>query len=297
MFVGIIASKANVNLTALAVNSEYLISGRLSVSNPSAPTKFKFRFSLSRTILPGAGINYSNGAATVTLVHRYSATLEGNEISVSKPISISNSNYNNGGYTDVNNSEGELPAGIQSGSLLIKLTYYNTDQNKTITVFIPQTVVNIQYNPPAPVPVYQWTNNNNGHRFGMTIPITSPIWNSRGIYFYAHNVQVQGSVPVYEFEGHVNDAEGQPELFGDYVSYYSTSSQIPTVLPGLGSGWSTNTPKVLFYAFPTQVEGTIPVYCYSNEQRNSFLFMATGEKPSNFTTIGIVFYAYPVATN
>ena len=290
MFTGIITANASVSLSGLSVNSQYLVSGRLNVTNSAAPTKFKFSITLYRN--SNSLGQFNDGTATATLVHRYNAAYEGNEINLSTPISFTSANFDRA-YATKSEIEGELPAGIQSGSLLIKLTFFDTEQGQMRTVFFPQSVVNIQYTPPARVPVYEWLDSSTGDiSLGMTIPVPSSRWNSRGIFFYAHNVQVPGSVPIYEFQGNMYNAEGQPG-FPQHVTYYSTSTQQPITLPGLGSGW-IGTPKVLFYAFPTQVAGTLPVKCYSNAERNNFIFMATGEIADSYSPIQTVFYAYPV---
>ena len=83
MFAGVSVSQADVRVGGITLNSEYSVSGgRLNVTNLAAPTKFKCRVDLSRTML-GTSTNYADGTCTVTIVYRLVATGAGNEIVVS----------------------------------------------------------------------------------------------------------------------------------------------------------------------------------------------------------------------
>lgn len=286
IFTSVLASKASVMVNGIAVNPEYAVGGRLNVTNPAAPLNFKFRVNLSRSLVFGSITDYTDGTATITLV-----TGLNNEIQVSEPVQILNSQWD-GPYMTLVNIPATLPANIQSGSMLIKLTHWNSTQNKQETIFVSQQVINIQYTPPARVPVYMWAGIGSGsYKLALTEPTATTVWLNRGIYFYGYKVQIPGTVPIYEFEGNVNNASGQPE-FPSFVTFYSSSAQTPMALPGLGSTWTTIPPKVLFYAFPSQAQGTVPVYAYNNENRN-FLFIASGELSDAWTMTHIAFYAYP----
>lgn len=148
LFVNVFISRASVTLSGLSVNPEYLVAGRLNVANPSVPTNFKFQVMVSRPL--AAGTSYQDGTCEVTLVYMASPNSSGsNSVAVSAPIQISNSNYS-GGYATLGNLPATLPANIKSGAVMIKLTYFDTNQNKTLTIYIPQQVVNIQYTPSIP---------------------------------------------------------------------------------------------------------------------------------------------------
>lgn len=290
MFTGVFASNANVNLSSFTINPEYLVSGQVSVKNTSVATPIKFGLQFSRTLLPNGNVNsYSDGTATFTLILRTGNLTE----TPVGTVNVTNADYNGGAFLRVSNATATIPAGISSGYLVLKYTYYNTDQNKQLTVYLEDRIVYIQHTLPSRVPVYQWAGSLTGdYRLGLTEPGSPSKWTSRGIYFYAYNEQYPGTVPVYEFEGHVNDANGEPE-FPENVTYYSTSNQTPPALPGLGSGWTTTTPKILFYAFPSQDGASVPVKCYSNPNRSNFLYLATGEISDYYSVINIAFYAYP----
>lgn len=81
------------------------------------------------------------------------------------------------------------------------------------------------------------------------------------------------------------------------VRHYSRSNQLPTVpLNNAGSFWDTTPPKVAFYAYASQVPGTVPLYRYSfgDASRNIFAFSATGEVADSFIQKEIVCYVYPI---
>lgn len=146
LFVNVFISRASVTLSGLSVNPEYLVSGRLNVTNPSVPTTFKFQVMVGRPLVAGT-TSYQDGTCEATLVYMLSPNSSGsNSVAVSSPIQISNSSYS-GAYANVGNLSATLPANIRSGAVMIKLTYYDTDQKKTLTIYIPQHVVNIQYTP------------------------------------------------------------------------------------------------------------------------------------------------------
>lgn len=290
IFAGVFASNANVNVTTIGLNSSVTGTSILHVTDTSIPTKFIFSIGLGRSILPIPGINYADGTAKVTLVYRVNPYSEGNEIAVSKTMDVSNADYGNGPYMRLVNIQGELPANITGGSLLVKLTYYNTDQNKTLTVFASNSLINIQYTMPNPVPVYMWTASALGeYCLSLSLP-TDPKWSNVGAFFYAHERRVPGSFPVYEYLGHVNDENGNPS-FPYLVRYYSTSHLPPTeILPGNGSGWDSNY-RIAFYAFLSPTTGTIPVYCYRDAAPSNFLYMNTGEV-AGFYQSHVAFHAY-----
>jgi len=290
LFVNVFASNASVILNGFTIYDNFLKSGKLSVTNPSNSTPFKFRVSLTRQVSGGV---YADGSCTITLVYKPDVNSSAETV-ISTAKNVTNSDYKNSVFANVDNIDATLPANISYGVVLVKWTYYNTNQQKTVTEYETRYVVTVAYTLPSKVPVYMWASATSDYRLGMSEPAISSEWSNRGIFYYAYNQQIPGTVPIYEFEGHVNDANGEPE-FPDKVTYYSTSVQGPTeVLPGLGSAWTTVTPKVLFYAFPTQVAGTVPVYCYSNDAGNNFLFIATGEVADVLHQTHIAFYVYPV---
>jgi len=286
---------ANVTVGGLSINENNSAVGYLTVPNSAVKTNFEFRVDLSRMLKAGS-TDFEDGNSTVSLVYT-SCGVCGNYTPISAEKKVTNSDFKNPATGwDMPTAHlflsGELPSGITTGSVMLKFTYFDTNQNKTLTVYVSNIMIPIRYTPPSRVPVYEWVSTGGDYCLGMSIPVSSTKWNSRGIFFYAYNVQVPGTVPIYEFQGNVNDANGQPS-WPQFVTFYSTSTQQPTILPGLGSSW-TSSPKVLFYAFQTQVAGTVPVYCYSNAERNNFVFMATGEIADSYTAIQTVFYAYPI---
>ena len=290
LIANVFAASASIVLSGFSINGNYLVSGRLNVTDPSVKLPFKFSVSLTR---PGAsGGGYIDGSCTISLVWKPDVSSSAETV-ISTAKNVTNSNYVNA-FADISNIDATLPANTTYGVVLIKWTFYNTDQQKMVTEYEPRGVVAIQFNP-AKVPIYLLAGQITGdYCLGISEPGTGSKWFSRGIDFYAFKVQPTGGVPIYEYQGHVNDANGEPE-FPENITYYATSLQeVLPVLPGLGSAWTTVTPKILFYAYPTQVAGTVPVYCYSNAAKNNFLFMATGEIADTYSVYRIAFYAYPV---
>ncbi|WP_157262537.1 hypothetical protein [Pedobacter sp. PACM 27299] len=148
-----LTSRASVSFNEYMIYPQYLVSGSLRVVNPSVKTPFEFDLSVSRPI--DSNGSFADGAFSATLMmkpYSYCSGCRTEEIAVSKTRSILNADW-------VQNKvalgfmyfhiDAELPVGAKGGALFLRVTYYNTDQNKILTEdkFYGSTVVN--YVPPV----------------------------------------------------------------------------------------------------------------------------------------------------
>jgi hypothetical protein len=146
-------TKANVNLSAFSVQ-DYYANGYFNIPNPSSQTPFKFNVTLSRQLLSTGG--YEDGTSTVTLVYSNCGEC-GTYTQVSTPKQVSNANFVQGsttwpyGWANLV-LDAILPANIQSGFLMIKLTKYDTINKKNVTEYLATNRVNVRYTPPTQPP-------------------------------------------------------------------------------------------------------------------------------------------------
>lgn len=156
-FVSMLTSRASIHFSGYKIYPQYLISGSLTVVDPSVKTPFKFDLALGRPITSIG--TFADGACSVTLMmkpYSYCSGCSTEEIAVSKKTSITNADWLHNGlaqgfmYFAI---DGELPVGAKGGALFLRVTYYNTDQNKILTEdkFHGSAVVN--YVPPVIPPV------------------------------------------------------------------------------------------------------------------------------------------------
>ncbi|WP_069658154.1 hypothetical protein [Arcticibacter eurypsychrophilus] len=184
---------------------------------------------------------------------------------------------------------------------LLTMSIYDAKGNLS-NVLSEWKYVTVTINPapatPQSVPIYLVQGGvYNSETYLSTDGSTSGGWSNRGIAFKAYNQPwvSLGIIPIYEFTGKAFDSDGTPGLQG-VVRHYSRSNQLPTVpLYNAGSLWDTTPPKVAFYAYATQVPGTVPLYRYSYDDtsKNMFTYSATGDVASSFIQNEIVCYVYP----
>ncbi|RQO71835.1 hypothetical protein DBR43_11395 [Pedobacter sp. KBW06] len=298
-FLNVFASKADnadILIQTFKIYPENLApGGGLSVSDKNASTPFKFHLDLSRPARSTGG--YYSGECSFVLVYKdnNNATID----LVSRKVT--NADFNDGLGKPTGSAiipmDAVLPKGILNGMLYIRFTYFNSAQNKVVTEERTNERIQVIYTEKAvpKAPIYMVAGTNNGEYYlSLNDAMSTPAgWSNRGIYYHAYKTQAPGTIPVYEFKGKSYDNDGEPGLPAN-LTYYSTSNQKPTeALTGSGSAWEAAPSKVAFYAYSTQVPGTIPVYCYSHERMNLFLFIATGEVSDLLVKKHIAFYAFP----
>lgn len=146
-------SKADVALNSFKIQAAYQVSGQLKVTDANVKTVFKFDVMLSRNLLANGG--YEDGTSTVTLVYSNCGVC-GTYQEISVPRQITNKDFKQGmtdwdsGYAHLDYDKAltaELPAKITTGSLMIKLTYYDSSQKKTLTKYLSNNMIGIFYVP------------------------------------------------------------------------------------------------------------------------------------------------------
>ncbi|WP_157280302.1 hypothetical protein [Pedobacter borealis] len=291
-------SYAQVTLQSFQIGQNYLEGTSLKVPNINVPTPFKFLVQVMRGINSNGG--FVSGNCVIKLYYTENQSSDSNIpddptslLLLTKNITSSDYNSSQAILADLDAS---LPANKQYGKILVRLEFL--DNQNINRVSYSSTRYGIYIVPPAVIPkapVYLIAGNSNGEYYlSLDDAMSTPFgWSNRGIYYYGYKTQAPGTVPVYEFTGKSYDSSGSPG-FPENLTYYSTSAQTPTqVLTGSGSNWSTTSSKVAFYAYNTQVAGTVPIYCYSHESVNLFLF--TQNPPGDsWIQKNIAFYAFPV---
>jgi hypothetical protein len=146
-------SKADVALNSFKIQAAYQVSGQLKVTDANVKTAFKFEVMLSRNLL--ANGSYEDPTSTVTLVYSNCGVC-GTYQEISAPRQITNKDFKQGatdwdsGYAYLEYDKAltaELPAKITTGSLMIKLTYYDSNQKKTLTKYLSNNMIGIFYAP------------------------------------------------------------------------------------------------------------------------------------------------------
>ncbi|AMQ00307.1 hypothetical protein AY601_3441 [Pedobacter cryoconitis] len=146
-------SKADVALNSFKIQAAYQVSGQLKVTDANVKTAFKFEVMLSRNLL--ANGSYEDPTSTVTLVYSNCGVC-GTYQEISAPRQITNKDFKQGatdwdsGYAYLQYDKAltaELPAKITTGSLMIKLTYYDSNQKKTLTKYLSNNMIGIFYAP------------------------------------------------------------------------------------------------------------------------------------------------------
>jgi hypothetical protein len=145
-------------------------------------------------------------------------------------------------------------------------------------------------------PVYRFWSNTYMHHFytisetdkNYVIATWPTVWTYEGPVFNAFTSQVDGTLPVYRFWSDT------------FMGHFYTISEIEKnyVIATWPDTWTYEGP--VYYAYPTQVSGTSPVYRFwSNTFMGHFYTISETEKnyviatwPDTWTYEGPVFYAY-----
>jgi hypothetical protein len=319
-FLNVFASKADnadVLIHAFKIYPENLApGGGLSVPDKNASTPFKFYMDLSRYARSTGG--YYSGECSFVIVYK-----DNNNATIDLASrKVTDADFNDGLGRPTSSAiipmDAVLPKGKLNGMLYIRFTYFNSALNKEVTEDRTNERIQVIYIekavPKAPIygihGVGDFVPGGNNGEFYLSsegfwtndLPRLSPegvmvrpkVWLNKGRYIYAYKDQAPGTVPIYEFIGKSYKSNGNPGQPAN-VAYYSTSNQKPTeTLTGSGSYWESSPSKVAFYAYSTQIPGTLPVYCYKIESDNMFIFMQPNDELSDsYKQKDIVFYAFP----
>ncbi len=150
------------------------------------------------------------------------------------------------------------------------------------------------------VPVHRfWSPVFSGHFFTMNemeknniINGLSAYWTYEGIAFYTYPVPVPGTVPVYRF--------WSPVFSGHFFTINEVEKS--NILRGLSAYWTYE--GIAYYAYPTQVAATMPVYRFWSPVFSHHFFTINEVEKNNiiaglsayWTYEGIAYYAFTSAT-
>ncbi|MBZ4188242.1 M57 family metalloprotease [Niabella beijingensis] len=105
-------------------------------------------------------------------------------------------------------------------------------------------------------------------------------------FMYPMNPPIAGSIPVFRYSA------------GGYPDIRNTDHFFTIDITELGNGSSTYSFEGIgFFAFSSQVSGTVPVYRYRRNQYADHYYTTQSGSVSGYTFESIAFYAYPSAIN
>lgn len=178
------------------------------------------------------------------------------------------------------------PSGPDPNSFMLACYSNNT----TSRSFNPNDVLALSYlynqtQVPKAQPIYEFYNPSRRDRVvtaNANLQLVYGDWNYIGFSFRAFLTQQPGTVGIYEYYN--DDA-------GDHT--YSPAPNDPNILSF--PNWHMS-PGIVFYVYPTNVTGSIPIYRYYNISESSTLFTANPRIHLDYqgwTLEGISFYALP----
>ncbi len=145
-------------------------------------------------------------------------------------------------------------------------------------------------------PVYRfWSPVFGGHFYTMNeeeknniIGGLSAYWTYEGVAYDAYTRQPSGTLPVYRF--------WSPVFAGHF--YTMNEEERNNISGGLSAYWTYE--GVAWYAYPTQVAGTVPIYRFWSSRLNHHFFTASEEEKNNviaslsayWTYEGVAYYAF-----
>lgn len=123
------------------------------------------------------------------------------------------------------------------------------------------------------IPIYSYVQYNGGQHLLSTVTTEGSFWRNEGVNFKAYKTQANNSVAFRNL---------RPNDLTDnlYTSAYPDSY------------WSRDM-GVVFYAYTTQVAGTIPVYDYTNSSGKDHYCSPYIEGDPYWVRHGVAFYAFP----
>lgn len=150
LFTNSLVSNASILFTGFKVFPQYLdANSSLKVANSAVKTPFKFKVALGRYLTANGGGAYDDGSCTITLMMARQDTAGDVEVSVPKSITsadwgVTRERPKGEGYLYLA-LDGELPVGTMGWSVFLRVTYYNTNLQKTVTEDMRNKYVPISY--------------------------------------------------------------------------------------------------------------------------------------------------------
>jgi len=125
--------------------------------------------------------------------------------------------------------------------------------------------------------------------FFMPQRASAATWTYQGIAFYAYKEKTEGAVAVYRFYNKDK---------GDHL--YTADESEMSKLKNNKSKYGFTYEGIVFYAYPNQADGTVPVYRFYSSSRTDHLYTASEEEKQNLTADtkavykyeNVAFYAY-----
>ncbi len=177
--------------------------------------------------------------------------------------------------------------GLVAGTYYVAITRY--DNNAIIPAY------QLVFNTSVDKPVYRfWSPVFRGHFFTISpternniIATLSSHWTYEGATYNAYSLQVAGSLPVYRF--------WSPVFSGHFFTINETEKN--NIISGLSAYWTYE--GVAWYAYPTPVAGSVPVYRFWSPVFAHHFFTANETEKNNiigglsayWTYEGVAYYA------
>lgn len=126
-------------------------------------------------------------------------------------------------------------------------------------------------------------------------------WSSNGIDFKAYtsvnSVSQLGAVPIYQYKYKVIDQSSGGLGDPSEIFFYSSNTSIsPTPFPGYSYQLESST--IAFYAFSTQVTGSIPVYRCTHKLAPMQVYLSSdADINTESYNLQLAFYAYHYDAN
>ncbi|MET4081998.1 hypothetical protein ABIB40_001949 [Pedobacter sp. UYP30] len=304
---------ANPELTTFSVGSNFLQSGKIKVYD-NGSTEFLATIGASRAYSPSG---YENVQMEVTIY----AVLNNIETNL-KVINITSSQFDGPwlAYYNEDPASGPsannvvkiaIPESLKDSQIRIKYRYKdaanNWQPNYSPNYFMLSTVYNTINVSPLPVkmPIYLVSHKGNNKYqdiFQLQNSYATPFgWNYGGIDFKAYtsvnSVSRLGAVPIYQYKYKVIDQSTGGQGDPSEIFFYSPNTSIsPTPFPGYS--YQLESSIVAFYAFNTQVSGTIPVYKCSHKNAPIQVYLSSdADINDGLYNTQIAFYAYHYDAN
>lgn len=295
-----LTSRAQIVLQQFQIDKNRTQNDALIVPTTSTATSFKFVAILARNPVSTGG--YVSGNCKISLV--YTETASGDAAIKNDPSTITL------GTKDVTSSDYDktlaslfdidatLPAHKTSGRILLLVEYLDySNQSKTI---YSNTRYGIYVVPPTKSNIYLVSHKGSTSDFNDIFQLVTTVpsgWQNSGISFKAFTssnaLDMNGVVAIYQHKFKVFDQS--TGLLGDprEIFYYSTSQTL-TVTPFLGYTYQLESSSIAFYAFSTQVAGTIPVYQCSHKNAPIQLYLSSNADIADSYNTQTAFYAFPI---
>ncbi|MCX2482581.1 hypothetical protein [Pedobacter sp. MR2016-24] len=142
-------ANADVKINKISIRENNADVGYLTVTNKRVTTKFSYHVYLARTLMVNG--SYEDATSTVSLVYT-NCGICGAYTKVSEPRNVTNADFKDKwsgsatGFTDLI-INAELPVGINYGNLMVEFKYYDSNQKKTLTLYMSSNYIPINYNP------------------------------------------------------------------------------------------------------------------------------------------------------